>query len=309
MANKSAAISYVGRGFSLARDYYKGNVGRRIAGSLLLLVRLLTFPFAIFRPLFAQSDFSFTRMLHETGDANIAKSFDGVEDTRSYFGAYLFAVVMRLAMLSWTALIGGALYGIYIAFMGMFPSPVVATIYFVLVCVILGVLYLAVMVPMFSIYQAGLHVAAANKALGMGDIAYNGFRAARENGAGITCLVIVNFLLVVLMIAPYPVAAYIFLMMGYGNPETVLAFAVARLALYIVAGFIFLFFGGQVAHSVTFGMNAMLFDRYTPQAYVVSYAERKRGKKTPELGKMIEIMPLEDYETHPLSTHEIQKED
>lgn len=306
---KSPAISYVGRGFSLARDYYKGNIARRIAGSLLLLIRLFTAPFSLFQPIFAQSDFSFSRMLHETGDANVGKSFDGVEDGRSYFAGFLFNFIMRLALLLWTGVVGGALFGIYIAFLSAFPTPTVAMIYFGLVAVILGVLYLTVAAPMLAILLSGNYVAASNKALGLGDIMYNAFRAARENAAGLICLVIVNFLLFVLFLAPIPVAIYVLFTMGLSAPEQYVAFLSARLALYILLGLLVLFFGGQVAHSFVFSFNAMLFDRYTAQSFVVAYAERKKGRKTPFAGKMIEIMPLEDYEQHPLSTHEIQKED
>ncbi len=309
MANKAKAISYVGRGFSLARDYYKGNIARRIAGSLLLFVRILTLPFSFFAPAFAQSDFSFARMLHETGDANIGKSFDGVEEGKSYFAGFMFNLIIRLALLVWSAIIGGAGYGIYTAFLAAFPTVDVAMIYFILVTVILGVLYLAVAIPMLAILISGNFVAASNKALGLGDIMYNGFRCARENAAGIACLLIVNILLFILFVAPLPVAAYVITVLGYQDPSFLIASISLCLAIYILLGLLLLFYGGQVAHSFVFSFNAMLFDRYTSHGYVVTYAERKKGAKNPVVGKTIEILPLEDYEKHPLSTHEVQKED
>lgn len=288
---------YFHKGRQKQRRYFKRNFLGLYFYAFYALASLIG-SFSCFAfPLFSSSGYNIFKMLDETDDAYITKSFDGGDDGKNYLSRFLFAffVVILMAIdATLTYFITLFLDNFLISFLGegtmnqlifswLFKGIAIA------LCAFLGILLLLFL-------QVGSYVGAKNHALGVGDIAFNAGNFILKHGVRLFFLDFVATLY-------YAIVPFLFTALwwvletlhlsGGGDYFGPLALGVLLL-LILVSPMIF----GRYFLSLKMASYYLFEDGADTSAYKVVYPEKPDKKPSEEgiRGHYIEAIPLDDSE-------------
>ena len=292
---------YFALGYAKSRKFIRRSFENRFLGGLYQVASLGALFSILLTPFFAASDYSFNYMLEQADDAILEKSFDGAEKSKSY----LTMVAVSAVVLS----VIGVLLGAGFLLSDLITKTMESSIqnpaeanYFIIGSriVIFGVFGILALIGLLTL-QAAMFIANKNKALGAGDVLYNAGKFVRKRGLSLAMLNIVHLLSIALMAAPY-IGGYIFLQNWASMSDNVYvplfsALSYVVLALGIV---IALYFIGEVLTAYRYSVYALLAEEAESTKYVVVYPKVETDGKGIRKGRFIEIISLDDEETHPL---------
>ena len=292
---------YFTLGYAKARKYIHRSFENRFLGSLYQVASLGAMFSILLTPFFAASDYSFNYMLEQADDAILEKSFDGSEKGKSYL-TMVSASAVIIAII-------GVLLGSGFLLSDLITKTMVNSIqnpdeanYFILGAriVVWGVFGLLALVGLLTL-QAAMFIANKNKALGAGDVLYNAGKFVRRGGMRLAMLNLMHLLTIALLAAPF-IGGHIFLKNWalasdnvYVPLFTSLSYVVLALGVIVAIYFI-----GEILTAYRYSVYALLAAEAESTKYVVVYPKVETDGKGVRKGRFIEIISLEDEETHPL---------
>ncbi len=292
---------YFSLGYAKSRKYIRRSFENRFLGTLYQVASLGALFSILLTPFFAASDYSFNYMLEQADDAILEKSFDGAEKGKSYLtmvsvSAVIIAIIGVLLAAGW-----GLSSLITLTLENSIQNPQEAS-YFIMGAriVVFGVFGILALIGLL-VLQAAMFLANKNKALGAGDVLYNASKFVHKNGMGLAVLNLAHLISIGLMATPY-IVGFIFLQNWakasddvYVPLFTSLSYVVP--ALGIIIGIYFL---GEVLTAYRYSIYAFLAAEAESTKYVVVYPKVETDGKGVRKGRFIEIISLDDEETHPL---------
>ncbi len=300
---------YFRKGAKLSRRFHRGNTPARISGFFYFIARAVAMITLLPAPLFAQSSFTMSRMLNETGDAIFSKSFDGAEDRKSYFALLLF----YLLVLGVTVAVGASLFLIWFYGFRLISYTIVVDesrfIYQVIYSIVIGFLAIVALLVVAVTAEAGGFIYAKNKSLGVGDIAYNAVKYTRDHGGKLFLVNLLHALSMVVWLAIWFIAAFVFETLSkQGGDMSRIYYVIGTLCTFV--GFIWaLLFLSSLGTAWMVSVNLLMLDTCDTSKYVVIYGKKDEVDPVTHRGRYIEITPLYDEEGRPLDVVGETKED
>ena len=247
-------------------------------------------------PLFSSSGYNIFRMLDETDDAYITKSFEGGDDGKHYLSRFLYALFLALLIA-----MDVTLTYFFTCFAKVFIDTLFtgasAEVFFWFVSGVGIALGSFVGVLLLMMFQIGSHIAAKNHALGVGDIAYNSANFLLKHGVRLFFLDFVATLYYLIIPAIFT-AGWLVLMdlasrstLYYINMFQGIAYGVA-LIFMIISPMIF----GRYFLTIKMASGYLFEDAADTSVYKVVYPEKedKSPKEEGVRGHYIEAIPLND---------------
>ena len=302
---------YFHKGRQKQRRYFKHNLLGLYFYCFYAIADLLGSFCCIAFPLFSSSSYNVFKMLDETDDAYITKSFEGGDDGKHYLSRFLYAFFLILLI----ALDVAATYYFTVfakAFIEVLFTGDTVDIFFWLISGIAIALGAFLGILLLMMFQIGSHIAAKNHALGVGDIAYNSANFLLKHG---TRLFFLNFFITLYyLIIPAMFTAGWFVLLWlaeastgyYKNMFQGIAYGVALLFIII---FPMLF--GRYFLTLRMASGYLLEDGADTSAYKVVYPEKKDKKPSEEgvRGHYIEAIPLGDSDSDEPTPIEVDTRD
>lgn len=292
---------YFALGYAKSRKFIHRSFENRFLGGLYQVASLGALFSILLTPFFAASDYSFNYMLEQADDAILEKSFDGSEKGKSY----LTMVSVSAVVLS----IIGVLLGIGFLLSDLITKTMVSSIqnpdeanYFIIGAriVVFGVFGILSLIGLLTL-QAAMFIANKNKALGAGDVLYNAGKFVRKRGFSLAFLNIIHLLTIGLMAAPF-IGGHLFLLNWASMSDNVYVPLFTSLAYVVLAlgVIVAIYFIGEVLTAYRYSIYALLAEEAESTKYVVVYPKVETDGKGIRKGRFIEIISLDDEETHPL---------
>ncbi len=290
---------YFRKGRQKQRRYFKGNFLGLYFYAFYALAALLGDFLCIGFPLFSSSGYNIFRMIDETDDAYITKSFDGGDDRKNYLSRFLFALFIVLFIV-----LGVFILRFLMSFIGGFLTPIFGgeeavkdVNYQVFYWLISGVFILFAAltgIVLLMVMQIGSYIGAKNHALGVGDLAFNSVNFVLKRGFKLFFLDFIITIFYMLVPALF-IGGYIALTsLGVKYDNLLLSIIGYSLALVLVL--ISPMFIGRYALTLRMATTYLFEDAVDTSAYKVVYPEKPGKKKGEEgvRGHYIEAIPLDE---------------
>ena len=198
---------YFHKGRQKQRRYFKRNLLGLYCYAFYALAGILGSFLCIGFPLFSSSGYNLFRMIDETDDAYITKSFEGGDDRKHFLPMFLYIFFILLLLGITSALVYVFSLFVKSLFESLFTNASVEIFYwfFTSIALIIGFIIAIILILML---QIGSYIGAKNHALGIGDIAYNSVNFLLKHGARLFFLDLL-ISLVYLIIPAIFIGAYI----------------------------------------------------------------------------------------------------
>ena len=287
---------YFHKGRQKQRRYFKRNLLGLFCYAFYALAGIVGSFLCIGFPLFSSSGYNVFRMLDETDDAYISKSFDGGDDRKHYLPRFLYAffIVILMGITSSVVYLFTVLVKTF--FESLFAGASVEIFYwfFTAIAIALGAIVWIILLMML---QIGSYIGAKNHALSIGDIAYNSVNFFLKHGLRLFFLDFLTTLYYLIIPAIF-VAAYIAMTICAEKSDDYFitmfqGIGYGILMLLIVLSPIFF---GRYFLTVKMASYYLFEDGAETSCYKIVYP-KKEGKKPNEegvRGHYIEAIPLED---------------
>ncbi len=287
---------YFHKGRQKQRRYFKRNFLTLYFYCFYALADLAGSLCCIAFPLFSSSGYNIFRMLDETDDCYITKSFEGGDDTKHYLSRFLYAFFLAMLI---------ALDVVLTFYFTRFARVFIETLFsgdtvdiffwFVAgVAIALGSFIGALLLMMF---QIGSHIAAKNHALGVGDIAYNSANFLLKHGTRLFFLdffITLYYLIIPALFTTGWLLLFYFADLSTGYYITMfqgIAYGLALLFM-IISPMVF----GRYFLTLKMASGYLFEDGADTSAYKVVYPEKEDKKPSEEgvRGHYIEAIPLNE---------------
>ena len=304
------AFSYFAQGHKKAKAYCKRGFGNRLLATFYQIANLLATFSVFFAPMFATSNFGFNYMLKEADDAIVEKSFDGAENGKNYFTS-LIATFVCASIVGVIALFVWGFYSVISNVLTIsVPNPAEASMFSTIFLVVFSIIGGIGGIVALLTLQAALYVVNKNKVLGAGDVLYNAFRFVRAHGMKLFVIDLIHIVTLALMVAPYIVGGIVLNNLANSSYQFFpTLFRVLAASIYGLGLVIALFFLGQVLTAFHYSVFAYFADEVEATKFVVVYPKPDAVVGGEKKGRFIEIVSLDDEETHPLEPVSVEEED
>ena len=258
-------------------------------------------------PLFSSSSFNMARMLDQTDDAYITKSFDGGDEPKHYLPRFLFglfASLVAVAIVAATMGLASVVRSlIHIAVPTTEREAIFSTLFAVIVYAVGGI---ALVVDLLFL-QAGSYVGAKNASLSVGDIAYEAANFVNVYGVRLFFLDLIALIHYSLFAAPFVVAMIVLhnLAMADITAESYKIYETIRYIVMLNFAFLLPIMISRFHLTLTVSSFYLFEDGIQAVRRVIIYPERKEAKDEPSRGRYLEIVPLdsEDEDLHPMTVN------
>ena len=292
---------YFTLGWSKSRKYIRRSFENRLVGGLYQVASLLGMFSILLTPFFAASDYSFNYMLDQADDAILEKSFDGAEKGKSY----LTLVAASAAILSIVGVLILCAFGLSELIKNILEiaiqNPDEANYFIIGSRVVIYVIFGVLILIGLLVLQAAMFVANKNKALGAGDVLYNAGKLVRAKGASLAGINIIHLFFMTLMVAPF-VGGYFFLQNWASMSDDVFVplFMSLSYGVLVLGIILAIYFAGEILTAYRYSVYALLAAEAESTKYVVVYPRIDVDNQGNRKGRFVEIVSLENEETHPL---------
>ena len=287
---------YFHKGRQKQRRYFKRNFLSLYFYCFYALADLVGSLCCIGFPLFSSSGYNIFRMLDETDDCYITKSFEGGDDSKHYLSRFLYAFFLAMLIAMDVVLTYFFTCFARVVIENLFSGATVE-IFFWFVAGVAIALGAFIGILLLMMFQIGSHIGAKNHALGVGDIAYNSANFLLKHG---TRLFFLDFFITLyyLIIPAIFTAGWLVLMemarlneLYYTNMFQGIAYGVALLFM-IISPMIF----GRYFLTLKMASAYLFEDGADTSAYKVVYPEKEDKKPSEEgvRGHYIEAIPLNE---------------
>ena len=292
---------YFTLGWSKSRKYIRRSFENRLVGGLYQVASLLGMFSILLTPFFAASDYSFNYMLDQADDAILEKSFDGAEKGKSY----LTLVAASAAILSIVGVLILCAFGLSELIKNILEiaiqNPDEAKYFIIGSRVVIYVIFGVLILIGLLVLQAAMFVANKNKALGAGDVLYNAGKLVRAKGTSLAGINIIHLFFMTLMVAPF-VGGYFFLQNWASMSDDIFVplFMSLSYGVLVLGIILAIYFAGEILTAYRYSVYALLAAEAESTKYVVVYPRVDVDNQGNRKGRFVEIVSLENEETHPL---------
>lgn len=196
---KSAAY-YVRKGLRSSIRYFLKHPQRIFLVLVLEIAKIISLPLFFLIPAFSKMQFNYTKMIFETGDASVSKSFDDVDKKPAFLYRLLFSTIFLVISISICAGVFGVFYLILFLvnniIFGSFDTGIDLTPFNSGMLIFAGILSGVIIIYMYINFWVGNFISCASNELSLGDVFYNTLLTMKKNVGKI----MLSFLLYLVMI-------------------------------------------------------------------------------------------------------------